>query len=136
MDGPTIDHQYSVIDCVKEEVIEIVLNLKSVVIKGNCGYDTKKFNLPIKKKGVVTAGMIEVSEGFEIVNPNLIICNATNDLDINIEIMIKSGKGYSAATEHKELDGDSGIRSEEANGDGTSGVVVSLLGAIVFANYF
>lgn len=46
-----IDHEYSTINNVVEDVVEIILNLKSIVIKGNTGYNCKKFTLNTSKKG-------------------------------------------------------------------------------------
>ena len=99
-----VEHEYSTIDHVQEDVVEIILNLKSVVIKGNTGFNNKKFTLNVTKKGPITAGMIDVVTGFEIVNPDLVICNATKDIKLNMEFIIASGKGYKVASEHSEVD--------------------------------
>jgi len=104
-----VDHEYSTIENIKEDVIEIVLNLKSIVIKGNAGFTNKKFTLNTSKKGAITAGMISTVDGFEIVNPDLIICHATKDKELNMEFMITSGKGYRTANEHNDLEDRNGF---------------------------
>lgn len=95
-----IEHEYSTISNVIEDVVEIILNLKSIVIKGNTGYNYKKFTLSTSKKGIVTAGMIKTEDDFHIVNPNTVICHITKDIKLNMEFIIVSGKGYKTANEH------------------------------------
>jgi len=99
-----VSHEYSTIEHVKEDVIEIVLNMKSITFKGNLGYETKKCFLHVNHQGNVTAGMIDTCEGVEITNPEQIICTTTKNIDFKIEIIIKSGKGYIAANEHQDFD--------------------------------
>lgn len=99
-----VEHEYSTIDHVREDVVEIILNLKSIVIKGNAGFNNKKLTLNISKKGVITAGMISAVDGFEIVNPDLVICNVTKDIKLHMEFMIMSGKGYKVAADHNIID--------------------------------
>lgn len=55
------DHEYSTIQGVKEDVIDIILNLKSVVLKGHTGFDKKRLTLSAVGPCTVTAGMIEES---------------------------------------------------------------------------
>jgi DNA-directed RNA polymerase subunit alpha len=98
-----VEHEYSTIDGVKEDVVEIVLNLKSLIIMGNAGFDNKKFTLHASKAGPVTAGMIKVATGFEIANPDLVICHMTKDFNLEMEFIVVSGKGYKVANEHPKL---------------------------------
>ncbi len=99
-----VEHEYSTIDNIKEDVVEIILNLKSIIIKGNTGFNNKKFTLNTSKKGAITAGMINTVDGLEIVNPDLVICTTTKDIKLEMEFIITSGKGYKVANEHDELD--------------------------------
>jgi DNA-directed RNA polymerase subunit alpha len=94
-----VDHEYSSIKGVKEDVVEIVLNLKGVVFKGNAGYDLKKFSINLEKKCIVTAGMIQVSEGFKVANPNHVICHLTDNFRFKMDLIIRSGKGYVTSNE-------------------------------------
>lgn len=102
-----VEHEYSTIDNIKEDIVEIILNLKSVIIKGNTGFNNKKFTLSASKKGPITAGMINTVDSFEIINPDLVICNATKDVKLNMEFIVTSGKGYKLASEHVGLDHES-----------------------------
>lgn len=104
-----IEHEYSVIDGVREDVIEIILNLKSIVIKGSTGFGTKKFSLRTSKVGAITAGMIKTVSGFEIVNPNLVICHTTRNIKLEMEFIVTSDKGYKVASEHESSYGDNFI---------------------------
>lgn len=104
-----VEHEYSTLDNVVEDVVEIILNLKSIVIRGNTGYSHKKFTLSTCKKGPVTAKMIQTVDGFEIINPDLVICNTTKDRKLDMEFVITSGKGYQIANEHDISDYGSGF---------------------------
>ena len=98
-----VEHEYSVIDGVREDVVEIILNLKLVVIKGSTGFEKKKFTLSISKQGPVTAGMIKTVGGLEIVNTDLVICNVTQNIKLDMEFIVMSDKGYKVANEHELL---------------------------------
>jgi len=94
------EHEYSTIENIKEDVVEIILNLKSVIISGNAGFGSKKFTLNSSKKGAITAGMIRTTDEFKIVNPDLVICNTTKDVKLVMEFIVTSSKGYKVADEH------------------------------------
>jgi DNA-directed RNA polymerase subunit alpha len=72
-----VSHEYSTVENIKEDVIEIVLNLKSITFKGNLGYDTKKCSLIVDHEGDITADMIQTCDGLEVTNPKQIICTTT-----------------------------------------------------------
>lgn len=99
-----VEHEYSTIENVKEDLVEIIINLKSIVIKGNAGFDKKKFSLNVSKKGLITAGMIKTTDDFKIVNPDLVICHATKDIKLDMEFIVTSGKGYKIASENSVLE--------------------------------
>ena len=98
-----VEHECSVIDGIREDVVEIILNLKSVVIRGSTGFENKKFTLKTSKKGSITAGMIKTVNGLEIVNNDLVICNVTQNIKLEMEFIVTSGKGYKVAHEHEKL---------------------------------
>ena len=98
-----VEHEYSVIDGIKEDVVEVILNLKSVVIRGSTGFDNKKFTLKTSKKGAITAGMIKTAGDLEIVNKDFVICNITQNMKLDMEFIVTSGKGYKTASEHEKL---------------------------------
>lgn len=99
-----IKHEYSSLDGIKEDVLEITLNLKSIIINGHTEFDKKIFILNVKRKGAITAGMITTPPGFSIVNPDLIICNTIKEIQVNMHFVVVSGKGYMIASDqNKEL---------------------------------
>ncbi len=99
-----VDHEFTTIKGVTEDVTEIILNLKQVRFKKKL--DTEIFNekieILIKNKEQFTAGMIgEVTNHFEITNPNLVICNMNSNINLKIELNIIKGRGYIPADENK-----------------------------------
>lgn len=98
-------HEFQKIDGVVEDVVSIVLNLKSVVIKNHTKED-KKIRLYADKEGVVKAGDIEVDADLEIVNPELVICTLAPGGKIDMEMTVGNGRGYVDSKENKKLLGD------------------------------
>jgi len=89
-------HEYSAIEGVQEDVIEILLNLKGVALVMN-GKDEAELTLVKKGKGAVTAGDIQVDHDVEIRNPDHLICTLNGESDISMKLTIERGRGYSAA---------------------------------------
>ena len=92
----TIDgvlHEYSTLEGVQEDVINILLNLKDVAIKMHAG---EKATLTLSKKGPcqVTAGDIELSNDIEIVNPDLVIANVNQHGSLNMTLTVEKGIGF------------------------------------------
>ena len=99
-----VDHEFSTIKGVTEDVTEIILNLKQVRFRKNLDTDisNEKVELVIKGKEQFTAGMIgEVTNNFEITNPDLVICNMNSSISLKIELNIIKGRGYLPADENK-----------------------------------
>lgn len=86
-------HEYSTIEGVQEDVIEILLNLKGLAVILN-GRDEVVLNLSKSGKGPVTAGDITLEQDVEIVNPGHLICNLNENGAINMHIKIGVGRGY------------------------------------------
>ncbi len=86
-------HEYSTIEGVQEDVIEIILNLKglAVILEGK---DEVVLNLNKSGKGPVTAGDITLEQDVEIINPEHLICNLNENGSINMHIKIGVGRGY------------------------------------------
>jgi len=89
-------HEYTTIEGVQEDVIEILLNLKEVAV---LMHDSEEKILTLEKKGQgpVTAGDIQVDHEVEVVNPDHVICNLTKDGSISMRLKIALGRGYQAA---------------------------------------
>lgn len=89
-------HEYSSLDGVQEDVVEILLNLKGVVIKL---HNARAATLFLKKEGVgvVTAGDFIVDADTEVINPNHVIAHLTAGGNLDLEIKIEQGRGYVSA---------------------------------------
>ena len=90
-------HEYTTLEGLQEDVIEVLLNLKDVSIRMH-GHDETTLTLSKKGKGVVTAGDIKVDHSVEIVNPEHVICTLTKDVSLNMRLKIARGVGYEPAT--------------------------------------
>ena len=86
-------HEFQKIDGVREDVTEIILNLKKLVVK-NYSEEDKKLYLNVEKEGVVTAADITPNADVEIINKDLVICELAKGGSINMEIVISNGRGY------------------------------------------
>lgn len=98
-----VDHEYSSIPGVREDVTDLILNIKQVAIKYG-GKDKKRMTLKATGPCVVTAGMIEVPHDIEIVNKDLEICTLDKNAKINIEFAVFTGKGYVSASDNRLSD--------------------------------
>ncbi|MEM9301433.1 MAG: DNA-directed RNA polymerase subunit alpha [Pseudomonadota bacterium] len=89
-------HEYTTIEGVQEDVIEILLNLKEVAIQMH-ERDEAVLTLTKDGPGAVTAGDIQVNDDVEIVNPEHVICNLTKSGRISMRLKIARGRGYQPA---------------------------------------
>lgn len=91
-------HEYSTKEGIKEDILEILLNLKELAIKIH-GKDEVILTLKKSGIGLVTASDIEHNENIEIINPKHIICHLTNiNSNINMRIKVQRGRGYIPAS--------------------------------------
>ena len=96
-------HEFQKVDGIREDVTEIILNLKKLVVKNHTDED-KKLYLKADKEGAVTAGDITPDSDVEIINKDLVICNLSKGGSINMEIVISNGRGYvDAKINRKEM---------------------------------
>jgi DNA-directed RNA polymerase subunit alpha len=86
-------HEYSTLDGVREDVVDILLNLKGVVLKM---HNRSEAMLTLSKsgEGVVTAGDIEVTHDVEIINPEHVIAHVAPGGKLDMQIKVESGRGY------------------------------------------
>ena len=96
-----ITHEYTSIPGVVEDVIDIMLNLKSVVVKTD-SVEPQHLRLDASKPGPVLAGDIELPAGVKIVNPDCVICTLSQGGSIHADITVEVGKGYVAVDVLKE----------------------------------
>ena len=90
-------HEYTTLEGLQEDVIEVLLNLKDVAIRMH-GQDETTLTLSKKGKGIVIAGDIKVDHSVEIVNPDHVICHLTKDIALNMRLKVARGVGYQPAT--------------------------------------
>lgn len=88
-----VQHEYSAIEGVQEDVIEILLNLKEVAVVMH-GKDVTILSLSKRGPGPVNAGDIKLDHDVEIKNPQLVIANITADVELNMRLTITRGRGY------------------------------------------
>jgi len=98
-----ITHEFTTIPGVKEDVIEIILNIKEVVVKMYTD-EPQILKINIKGKKKVTAADIIPNINVEILNPDLIIANLNEDAKLNMEIVVDKGMGYVPAEKNKKPD--------------------------------
>lgn len=91
-------HEFSSVPGIMEDVTDIILNLKSLAVRLH-SQGPKKVQLTHKGSGSVTAGMIEADSNVEILNPELLICTASEGANFSMEITIEEGKGYVPANQ-------------------------------------
>ena len=100
---PKVDHEFSTIKGVVEDVTEIILNLKQVRFKSRMEINsTEKIFISIKGQDKMTAGDIgKHTNSFDILNPDLVICNMDPSLTVEMEIQVAKGRGYLSAEDNK-----------------------------------
>jgi DNA-directed RNA polymerase subunit alpha len=99
---PGIYHEFSTIEGVTEDLVEIILNLKQVRFKKLSEGTENKIFISVNNKKVLTAGdFAKFTTSFEITNPDLVICHLDESVRFELEITIEKGRGYVPADENK-----------------------------------
>ena len=93
-------HEFSSVAGVREDVTDIVLNLKGVAISMRVD-GPKRLSISARGPGVVTAGDISESAGIEILNKDHVICHLDEGAELFMELVVKTGKGYVAADRNR-----------------------------------
>ncbi|MFW6381527.1 MAG: DNA-directed RNA polymerase subunit alpha [Bacillota bacterium] len=96
-----VKHEFSSIAGVREDVTDIILNLKEVVLKYN-GEDRETINLQVEGEGEVTAGDFKTGGDVEIVNRDHHLATLAEDGKLNMEATVEKGRGYVTAEDNKE----------------------------------
>lgn len=94
-------HEFSVIDGVQEDVVEIILNLKEVVVALDEGKDTAQLLIDVKGPCDVTAGSIQCETGSRVINHDHLICRLNTDRSLKIMMKVEKGIGYEPAASRK-----------------------------------
>jgi DNA-directed RNA polymerase subunit alpha len=101
-------HEFSSITGVREDVTDIVLNLKGVAIRMDVD-GPKRVTISAKGPGVVTAGDIATTGGIEVLNKDQVICHLDDGAEVYMELMVNTGKGYVAADKNRPEDAPIGL---------------------------
>ena len=101
-------HEFSSLAGVREDVTDIVLNVKQIAIRMQ-GEGPKRLQLSATGPGEVTAGDIAVSGDIEVMNPELVICHLDEGATLNMELTADVGKGYVPATANRPADAPIGL---------------------------
>ena len=93
------EHEFSSLPGVMEDVTDIILNVKSLVVKLDSD-DTKEMTLKAHKSGQVTAGMIEADPAITIINKDLVLATLTEDVHFEMTLTVSKGRGYVTAADN------------------------------------
>jgi DNA-directed RNA polymerase subunit alpha len=99
-----VEHEFSTVSGVVEDVTEIILNLKQVCFKRQIeDVDNESVSISISGNDQITAGDFQkFISGFQVLNPDQVICNLDKKIKLNMEITIEKGRGYVTAEENKK----------------------------------
>ena len=94
-----VEHEFSTIPGVVEDAIDIILNIKNLVVKLHSD-KPGKIKIETKKKGEITAGDVITDDGVEVINEDLYIATLSENKKFNVEMDVKNGRGYKTAEEN------------------------------------
>ena len=95
-------HEYSTIDGVQEDVVDVLLNIKGIVFKLH-GRNQVQLTLKKTGAGAVVAGDIDLPHDVEIINPEHVICHLSDNGQIDMEIKVEQGRGYQSVSGRRAL---------------------------------
>lgn len=99
---PGIYHEFSTIEGVAEDLVEIILNLKQIRFRKLSSDTENKIFVSVNNKKVLTAGdLAKFTTSFEITNPDLVICHLDEAVRFELELTVEKGRGYVPADENK-----------------------------------
>ncbi len=101
-------HEFTSIPGVLEDVTDIVLNVKSLVVRNNSDA-TRVITLESNKAGVLTGANIDTDADVEIMNKDHVLATLTSDVPFMMEMVVENGRGYVPSTEHSAADHEIGI---------------------------
>jgi len=100
-----VDHEFSTLPGVVEDVTEMILNFKQVRFKQQIdSVDSETVNVAVTGQKQLTAGDLQkFISGFQVLNPDFVICNMDENVQLNFEFTIEKGRGYVPAEENKKV---------------------------------
>src|SRR6476660_5918443 len=103
-----VQHEITTLPGVVEDVTDIILNIKSLVVK-NTSDQTKTIRIDRHERGVVSAGMILADDAVQIINPEHVIATLTDDVPFVVEMTVENGRGYRTAEENVGKEREIGV---------------------------
>ncbi len=108
-------HEFTALPGIEEDLTQIILNLKDLVLKSDTISD-ESYEVSINKgEGEFKAGDLELPTGLEIVNPELVIAHIAEGGHLNMTLYIKNGRGYATSAENKTLGLNAGLIATDSN---------------------
>lgn len=92
-------HEFTTLPGVVEDVTDVILNIKSLVVK-NYGESTKVIRIDKRIKGLVTGADVKTDDTIEVINKNHVLATLTEDVPFEVEMVVENGRGYVPSTEH------------------------------------
>jgi DNA-directed RNA polymerase subunit alpha len=93
-----VNHEFTSIKGIMEDVTDIILNVKSLIIRLN-GQGPKTMNISVNKAGTVTSADIVADPAIEVINKDLVLATLTEDINFQMEMVVENGRGYIPASE-------------------------------------
>ncbi len=103
-----VQHEFSTIEGVREDVTDIVLNIKAIAVRMHAE-GPKRMRILAEGPCEVTAGMIEAGADIEIMNPDLILCTLDKGAKLDMEMIVGTGKGYRPASMNRPEEAPVGL---------------------------
>lgn len=103
-----VQHEFTTIPGVVEDITDICLNLKSLIVK-NHSTATKTLRIEKNQRGVVTGADVICDDQVDVINKDLVIATMTDDVPFSIELTVTNGRGYVPAREHSEKETEPGV---------------------------
>jgi DNA-directed RNA polymerase subunit alpha len=107
-------HEFSVIEGVLEDVVDVILNVKGILVRLS-GEGPVPLRIDVRRKGPVTAGDIQCPADAEILNPGHVICTLTSERDFRMELTAQRGRGYRTAEENEKDERETGVIAVDSN---------------------
>jgi len=109
-----VQHEFTSIEGVLEDVVDIVLNVKGILVR-LASEGPVPLRINVRKKGPVKAGDIQCPADAEILNPEHVVCTLTADREFRMELTAMRGRGYRTAEENEKEERDTGVIPVDSN---------------------
>lgn len=107
-------HEFSTIDGVREDIVDLVLNVKGILVR-LAGEGPVPLRIDVRKKGTVKAADIQCPADAEILNPEHVLCTLTADREFRLEMTAQRGRGYRTAEENEKEEKETGVIAVDSN---------------------